>query len=387
MSRGVGGAWEVVREGIGNVVVEHAHYVETKKKLLRALKTKRLVLLVGASGVGKTTLVREVVRELNEGAEDDPLTVRAVCMRAPSAHGTRYGWKDFYRRWGGAVGEPLIDRKVNRMRITSRSSADRSPSSYLQGNADVMRNSVFRATIERGVEVVFVDEAANLVPNEQGRTPCDQLDILRDLSDESSEAGGRLDKGSFSIVLFSTFRIVTGKALELSPELIRRMKKILFPRYDHEAAVGSEDFLAYRDIVNAFLGEIPEELRPVLSEDNLREFLRRSVGCVGLLREWLLDAICACEEEGAERLAWGHFGGEAGLTDGDVRNLIEWVELGESSWEELVNGKKGDPSGNSRTRGAVSKDTRKAPSGGGKRGGGRKGLPGPGRLSTGLQGE
>ena len=113
--------WEAVRKRIRNVVIEHSHYVETKKKLLRALKTDNLVLLVGASGVGKTTLVRELVRELNEAVEKDPWTVRAICIRAPSAHGSKYGWKDFYRRWSGGTGEPLLDRKVSRKRIVSGS--------------------------------------------------------------------------------------------------------------------------------------------------------------------------------------------------------------------------------------------------------------------------
>ena len=345
------------------------------------------MLLVGASGVGKTTLVRELVRELNEAVEKDPWTVRAICIRAPSAHGSKYGWKDLYRRWSGGIGEPLPDRKVSRKRIVSGSGSDRSRGSFLQGTVDVMRSSVFKSTVERGIEVVFVDEAANLVLNEQGRTLRDRLDILRDMSDESSEEETILDEGSFSIVLFSTFRIVEGGVLNLSPELIRRMGKIDFSRYDPEAAVGSEDFLSYRDIVKALLDQIPEEMRPTLSVENLKQLLGRSVGCVGILCKWILRATVLCKEEGAERLEWRHFEGNAGLTEGDVEDLAEQFKLGEEDWERFTKRKGRQPSGRVVAGGASSRAVgRSSPGGRRKKSGGRIGLPSPSRPPVGLEG-
>ena len=334
MSHETGGVWEAVRKGIAKVIVEHHHYLETKRKLLRALKTDNLVLLVGAAGVGKTTLVRRLVDELNEVVRDDPCSVRAILFRAPSSHGTRYAWKAFYQRWADVMYEPLFDRQVNRERIAACWSSDRSPSAFRPGTADDMRLRVFKATRDRGVEVAFVDEAANLVLNEAGRTLRDRLDVLRDLCDESSEEEGNLDEGSFSIVLFSTFRIVQGDALKLSPELIRRMKRTEFSRYDPEAANGSAEFLAYRDVVKAFLDEVPEELRPTLNVDCLRKLLKGSVGCVGILCKWLLRAIALCEEEGAEKLEWRHFE-ETSLSKGDVERLDEQCVLGEEAWMKL----------------------------------------------------
>ena len=250
-----------------------------------------------------------------------------------------------------------------------------------------MRSSVFKSTVERGIEVVFVDEAANLVLNEQGRTLRDRLDILRDMSDESSEEETILDEGSFSIVLFSTFRIVEGGALNLSPELIRRMRKIDFSRYDPKAAVGSEDFLSYRDIVKALLDQIPEEMRPTLSVENLKLLLERSVGCVGILCKWILRATVLCEDEGAERLEWRHFEGEVGLTEGDVDELTERFRLGEEAWERFTKGKGGQPSGKSSAGSAASGDAGTSSSRGRRKKSGRRiGLPSPSRPPVGLEG-
>ena len=390
MNREAGEVWEAVREGIRNTVVEHSHYVETRKKILRTLKTDRLVLFVGAAGVGKTTLVRRLVRELNEAVEEESWSLRAICIRAPSAHGSKYGWKDFYRRWSGTMGEPLPDRKVSRKRIVSGSAADRSRGSFLQGTVDVMRSSMFKATIDRGIKVVFVDEAANLVLNEQGRTLRDRLDILRDMSDESSEEEKILDEGSFSIVLFSTFRIVEEGTLELSGELIWRMGRAMFPRYDPEAAVGSEDFLAYRDIVKSFLDAVPEELRPTLGVENLEELLRWSVGCVGFLCRWFLRAIALCEEEGAKRLEWRHFK-KTRFSKGDVDRLNEQCRKGEEAWNKLEDGDEDadrTPSGRSASRSAASGDAGTSSScGRRKKSGGRIGLPSPSRPPVGLDGE
>ena len=379
------GLWAAVRKRMENIVVEHKHYVETKKKILRALKTHNLVLLVGASGVGKTTLVRDMVRELNEASDENP---RAIYVRPPSAHSGQFGWKDVFRRWADAMGVFGIDRKIDRRRIVPGTGIGRSPSSFLQGTVDTMRDFVFKETVNRGIETVFLDEAGNLLAKRPGRSVRSQLDVLRDMSDESSEVGRTLESGTFSIVLFSTFSVIEGGTLNLSPELTRRMKKLEFPRYDPEAGVGSADFSEYLNIVKVLLDEIPEELRPTLSIENLRELLRRSLGCVGILHKWVLAATVLCEEEGAKRLEWRHFGREAGLSDGDIENMALQTRLGEEAWEQLVRGKVSGFSGKSASGTVSSGHGGKSLSGKrGKRSKVRIGLPAPNHLPISLEGD
>ena len=384
-NRDADNVWAAVRERMENIVVEHRHYVETKKKILRALKTHNLVLLVGASGVGKTTLVREMVREMNEASDE---SLRAIYVRPPSAYSGQFGWKDVLRRWAEAMGVFAIERKIDRRRIVPGTGIGRSPSSFLQGTVDTMRNYVFKETVNRGIKTVFLDEAGNLLAKRPGRSVRSQLDVLRDMSDESSEVGRAGESGSFSIVLFATFCVVEGGALNLSPELMRRMKKLEFPRYDPEAAVGSADFSEYLNIVKVLLDEIPEELRPTLSIENIRELLRRTLGCVGILHKWILVAIVICEEEGAKRLEWRHFGLEPDLSDGDIENMALQTRLGEEAWEQLVTGKVSRFSGKSVSGTVSSGRAAKSLSGrGGQKSKGRIGLPAPNHLPISLEGD
>ncbi len=197
---------------IDEKVIPHLYFREAKQCLLEALETNNLVLLVGPSGVGKGTLIRVLLRELNGPVEGDPAAVRAVSFRAPSPHGPTFPWKAFWKAWLIVMQDPLPDRKVDRKKALSRMAntlEQLKPSDTVDG----MRDAVFSATRDRGVRVVVVDEALNLVQNEKGgHTLRNRLDVLRDISDEAG----------CGIVLVSTPRIL-GK-LELSCELVRILR-------------------------------------------------------------------------------------------------------------------------------------------------------------------
>ena len=65
------------------------------------------------------------------------------------------------------------------------------------------------------------------------------------------------------IVLVSTPRIL--EPLEFSPELARRMREVFFPRYVFSQDMRSEDCKAFLSVVQAFVKELPEAMRPKLS--------------------------------------------------------------------------------------------------------------------------
>ena len=316
-----------IKEGI----VLHPYFIETKRKILRALKTDDMVLLVGPTGVGKGTLVYTLVEELNVPVQDDPVAIRAIYFRCPSAHGTRYPWFSFYYNWSDALQEPLPGRKIDHERLEAHLREGRSKRSLRGGKAEDLRRAVFKSTRSRGVRAVFADEAANLVIQERGRTMRDRLDVLRDISDMASEEYG--GGSPLTIVLVSTPRIFGDKGLGLSGELIRRMEKIYFNPYSHEGGLRGAGFRAFHKLAQAFGDHLPPEMRPELTSDNVKELLEGSIGCVGFLAKWFIRAIRLCEDEGSGKLEWQHFESTK-YSAVDLDQLEKECATGENYFEE-----------------------------------------------------
>ena len=88
-----------------------------------------------------------------------------------------------------------------------------------------------------------------------------------------------------------------------------------FPRYTLKGGIGGEEYRGFQRIVQGFLAFFPKEHRPRLSTDNVLSLQKDSVGCIGNLVDWFVEAINWCLFERAESLEWRHFEMTA-LTDG-----------------------------------------------------------------------
>ena len=310
----VGDDLESARGLIRESVVWHWYFSETKQKVTQALEADRFLFLVGSAGVGKGTLVREMVKEWNAPVEGDRRLLRAAMFRAPSAHGTMYPWIAWYTGSLDELKDPFPEQKIDRGRVVAElRSQSRMPT--VRGSVDDLRRTFFKAVRDRGIEVLFIDEALNMLVNDRGRTFRNQLDILRDLHDEVG----------CKVVLVSTPRILnvleelglSDEALSgesLTGELLRRVGIRYFRRYGLARETWVKESRAYRKIVKLFLMRLPESFRPELSPENFLSLQIDSMGSVGLLVRWLLRAVSLCEAEQAERLVWRHFE-ETSLTD------------------------------------------------------------------------
>ena len=160
---------------IQQMVVPHLYFRQAKQRLLEALDTSNLVLLVGPSAVGKGTLIRAVIEKFNAPVERNPKAIRAITVRAPSPQSSRFPWKAFWIACLDAMFDPLPERKVSHGPLYKQSDS-----------IDILKRAVFSAVRDRGVKLIVVDEAMNLVMKERGgQTLRSRLDVLRDISDEA----------------------------------------------------------------------------------------------------------------------------------------------------------------------------------------------------------
>ena len=272
-------------------LVPHTLLEDTRRSIHRELDCYDMVLLLGPSRVGKGALIRSITDKMNASVVDEPSKIPAAIVRARVPHRKAFSWRTFWIDALRALEDPLAHRKVNRASPASgveRGTGARYRSVHEPELADMFAD----AARDRDLNVLFVDEALALLKYERGRVLRDQLDVLRNLADETD----------FKFVLVSTPRII--EHLEPSEELESRLTAVRFPRYRRSTV---EEFKVFRRVARTFMDKLPEGCRLKLTGEQLVVLHHGSIGCVGHLVHWFCRAIHDCMAHGDRKLEWKHF--------------------------------------------------------------------------------
>lgn len=262
-----------------------------------------LIFVYGPTGVGKTTLRRRVEKHLKESMMEalrqNPGLVPVASMEAAAPDSSQFSWKDYYRRALLALDEPLVDRKLT---CHVRSSFHDGRNSFGRALTDPraagleIRLALESALIHRRPAAFFIDEAQHLAKMKSGRKLQDQLDSIKSLASLTNTLH----------ILVGTYELLPFR--NLSAQLSRRSIDIHFPRYRAES---SEDYAAFRNVVFTLQRHLPLTCESDLLP-HLEYCYERSIGCVGLVKDWLTRALALALNQGAstvnlkilEKTAW-----------------------------------------------------------------------------------
>lgn len=239
-----------------------------------------LVVVVGPTGVGKTTLRRRLEQQLNTEflAAPVPGQIPVVSVEALAPESGSFSWKEFYTRLLVALHEPLVDVKR----------ADPFPaarSGRRSGVAD-LRSAVESTIAHRQPSAVLVDEAQHLKKVTSGRQLLDQMDTLKSLASTTQTVH----------VLIGTYELVG--LTQLSGQLSRRCRELHFARYRFDEPTEREMFAR---VLYTFQRQLPLREEPDLVS-GVEYLYERSVGCVGVLKSWLTQALAQALAEEARTL-------------------------------------------------------------------------------------
>jgi len=287
--------------------VVHPKLVEAKDTLLQALHyagDRRVIHLFGCTGVGKSTLHRWVekilLEEFTEVMEQNPDCIPVASVVTPAPDQGPFNWRDVYVQTMHALGEPrslTAKKEPNRLQFIPADKLAIAPAIPRQE----LRLAMTGCLHMRRVQVLFYDDAQHLQMVTRAQRLQDQMDNLKWMSDVT---GTR-------IVLVGTYDLLN--LIDLSGQLARRSTTIHFARYHADEP---EEFKQFAGVVYAF-----QQHLPLAGESNLLDhcdyLYEHSLGCVGLLKEWLERALAQALEVGEERLT------EKCLADGvDIRKLV-----------------------------------------------------------------
>jgi AAA domain len=277
--------------------VAHPKLREVYEVLMRTISEPAgasFIFVYGASGVGKTTLRKRVEQKLLEKAlpdlEQDRGRIPVVGVEAVAPESRSFNWKDYYTRSLFALEELLIDYKFDYgvRGIYRDSRGELVVESKVV--APALRRALENTLRHRHPDVFFIDEGQHLAKMSSGQKLQDQLDCLKSLANMT----GILH------CLIGTYELLTFR--NLSGQLSRRSVDIHFPRYQLD---NFDDVQAFKSVLLTFQCQMPVEETPdfVLHWEYCYE---RTLGCVGILKNWLTRALKDALDEGASTVTLKH---------------------------------------------------------------------------------
>ena len=172
-----------------NFTVVHRLLKQAYEEFLDAVNNPggaSLILLFGPTGVGKTTLLTQVMRIIFEQNQALMMQDRAYLpiagIEARSPDSGSFDWKDYYKSVLIAVSEPFADYKVS----TSSSRVYGNGSSQkivkVKPNLVQLRADVEHIFKQRQLIVFLVDEAQRFAKITSGRKQQDQMDAIQSMA-------------------------------------------------------------------------------------------------------------------------------------------------------------------------------------------------------------
>lgn len=285
--------WEARVDFFKNYISFHRLLRDTYEKLRSAIRiptSGRIIMVYGPSGVGKTTLREGIQRKITEEMMPqliaDPGRIPIVGVKVEAPDTGNFDWKKFYKNVLIALDEVLIDQKTNyRVPGVRR---DREGNLVFDRGATKpdLSDAVFSAVEHRKPVAIIADEAQDMGIISSGRKLIDQMNRIKHLAD------------TFKVpfVLIGTFDLL--KFRLLNEQLSRRAVEIHFWRYRAEI---EEDVEEFKDILNSFQKKMALVEEPDL-EGRWEYFYERTLGCVGVLKDWLTQAFQISLENGERTL-------------------------------------------------------------------------------------
>lgn len=324
------------------LTIRHPHLDQAERELRQAIWEPAgfaYVLFYGPSGVGKSTLVEHLAARLNQARQAElqgnPSSVAAVLVQTRPPDGELFHRNDYYTTGLRGLGRTSFERRIRVDLNTEQTWERKEPRRRATRYQDTpeLRDTWEEALRDHQARAVFLDEAQHLLKNATAATPLDQLDWIKSMVTMTRAL--HILVGPYELLHFCN----------LNGQTARRGLEIHFPRYhvEHE-----DERLAFQNVLLTLLRHVPLQVDHETLLDHWWYCYSRSIGCVGILHEWLVRATHTALQEGSTTLTLTHLEQRA-LSDAKCERMIADIKDGEDELhysaahrerlEELLQGK------------------------------------------------
>ncbi len=254
-----------------------------------------LIFVVGPTGVGKTTLLTQIEKRLIDLAttpgDRSNSHIPTLKLDAVSPALTQFKWGDYYQRALLLLQEPHVEYAVDYRRqvpVLARQTVEQNPLPW-KGRTDTaaLRLIFEQALKHRKPYAILIDEAEHIAKAARGSKLLDQLDHLKSLAIMSQVV--HVLVGTYDLMVFRN----------LSAQLSRRSIDVHFSRYQ---ATNEADVRAFKSVLWSFQRNLPVEEEPDLLQ-HWKYCYERTIGCVGVLKDWFTRALAEALEQGEKTLS------------------------------------------------------------------------------------
>jgi AAA domain len=271
------------------VTVKHARLQEIDAALSLAIEEhadSTHVLLCGPGGVGKSTVLKGVTERFTREETDRAVVPIVLLEPIPSDTGP-YVRLDYYRQIVNALKGHILAKEifVNVAHLMAAPKASRTRTGITDWLD--MREAAEQALVRSQVKAVLIDEGHRLMQGGGQYTVDEQLEWLKSLTTRTNVL--HVLAGPYELF---PFRNTSG-------QLVRRGRDLHFARYRVEEQEERKAFVA---AVKYLLERVPLtcDLDALLSR--WRWLAEGSVGCIGIVKTWLVDAVAATLAQGGTSL-------------------------------------------------------------------------------------
>ncbi len=276
------------------VTIAHPKMLAAKQRLMEFLSDaprNSVIFVLGPTGVGKSTLRIKVESEIKsalaEELQSDIGRLPVVSLEAEAPDTGIFCWRDHFKRLLNAMREPLIECKLDRRgRLSARGKL---PSQFECGpraSGSDYQYSVEQAIRYRRPAAVLIDEAQHLSKMSSGRRLIDQLDVIKSIANHTATPH----------VLIGTYDLLAFR--NLNGQLSRRSLTIHLGRYRADQPGEAAIFV---NVVRSFGAHLPLKSQDEFTKE-WKLLYERSIGCVGILKDWLVQALSMTLRRGGQYL-------------------------------------------------------------------------------------
>ena len=276
--------------------ISHPHL----KSAFDALKCKALskgsvalVAFVGATGSGKTValqkLAQHIIEVKGQEMEDNPYIKPVIFVEAPPASPGHYPWKEAYRRIIEACDEGLNAPNVFRLEGSHEGLTQKDINRARTGPCDEAHLArVAKALLKRRkVECLIIDEAQHI----------SDADVnAKSISHNMQKLKSQTFSNDAVIVLSGTHRLL--ECGKISGEVGRRLEIVELSGYDLRSEKSAADF---KKVFNNLLARFPIKYSESLN-DRLEDIFWGCCGCIGILKDWMTNALETALAKGKEHV-------------------------------------------------------------------------------------